>query len=421
MSDSQAYEELTVASDGVSVVKRFEEDEFPVPAIAFEFTSHRDEAVSVVLSDTVPEDIEVEDLGFHPEYGSEHWIIEDDNSIAFERDLDPEESYTTVYGIRATGSDNVEQFLTQPALDEVDPPLPDDEDPPEDIIPESDDDVVKEAISGDGEIPGLEDEEEGDDGEDVEKLDLKDPNDPEGGTTTASSEGGSSVTVDGETVVARMAAEIRQQQVSADDVRLLRKALEMAGDNDGSTSAKVDQIQDDIADLRAYTNALEEFLDENGTAQEILDGFEQQVSSFESQISNLQSSLEANSEQLESVTATVDGFDDDIQSLSTEIDSISEELDSVTDRVESVDEQVDTVTDDIETLSGDIDNVSSQVDTMDEEFDEFESAIDSVESEIDDLRENVSEVDVAKRMEEIEGEIEDLQTWQEQIKQTFGG
>jgi predicted nucleic acid-binding Zn-ribbon protein len=420
MSDSQAYEEITVASDGVSVVKRFEEDEFPVPAIAFEFTSHRDEEVSVVLADTVPEDIEVEDLGFHPEYGSEHWVIEDDNSIAFERDLGAEESYTTVYGIRATGSDNVEQFLTEPTLDEVDPPLPEDEDPPEGIVPESDDDVVKEAISGDGEIPGLEEDDEGDDAEDVEKLDLKDPNDPDGETTTSSGEE-STASVDGETVVARMAAEIRQQQVSADDVKLLRQAFEMAGENGGTTAAKVDQIQDDIADLRAYTNALEEFLDENGTANEILDGFEQQVSSFESQLSNLQSSLESNSEQLESVTATVNGFDEDIQSLSNEIDSISEEINSVTERVESVDEQVDSVTEEMESLSGDVDEVSSQVDTMDDDIAEFESSLDSVESEVEDLQENVTDEDVTARMEELEQEISDLQTWQEQIKETFGG
>jgi hypothetical protein len=65
MSDSQAYEEVTVTAEGVTVVKRFEEDEFPVPAIAFEFDSAREESVTVRMSDSVPEGIEVEDLGFH--------------------------------------------------------------------------------------------------------------------------------------------------------------------------------------------------------------------------------------------------------------------------------------------------------------------------------------------------------------------
>ena len=158
MSDSQAYEEVNVASDGVTVTKRFEEDEFPVPAIAFEFKSDRNEGVTVRLTDTVPDDIEVEDLGFHPEYGSEYWTIDDD-VITFERDLDANSSYTTVYGIRATGSDDVQQFLAEPTLESVEPPLPDDTEH-EDVIPESGDDVVKEAIAGDGEIPGLEEEDD---------------------------------------------------------------------------------------------------------------------------------------------------------------------------------------------------------------------------------------------------------------------
>lgn len=401
MSDSQAYEELTVASDGVSVAKRFEEDEFPVPAIAFEFNSSRDEEVHVELTDTVPEGIEVEDLGFHPEYGSEHWVINDDNTIAFERDLAPGESYTTVYGIRATGSDNVEQFLTEPALEEVDPPLPGDA-TSADVIPDSDDDVLKEAIAGDGEIPGLERGDDGD-GEDIEKLDLKDPNDPgDSGDTTTAPEGGSgedgSVAVEG-SVVAAMAEEIRQQEVSADDVKLLRKALDMAGE-DGATAAKVDQIQDDVADLRAYTGALEEFLGENGTGEQILDEFEERMTTFESRVSAVRSTLEDNGERLDSVTATVEGFDEDIQSLGDDIESVGEEVRSLSDRV---------------------DDVTGEVDSMDERFEDLEDALEGLESDLEELEEDITEGEVAERVDEIEKSIDDLQEWQEQIKQTFGG
>ena len=137
MSDSQAYEEVTISSDGVAVVKRFEDEEFPVPAIAFDFKSDRDEPVTVTMCDTVPDGIEVEDLGFHPEYGSEFWTI-DDETITFEREMEAEESYTTVYGIRATGSDDVRQFLTEPTLESVEPPLPEDEsNETEDILAEA--------------------------------------------------------------------------------------------------------------------------------------------------------------------------------------------------------------------------------------------------------------------------------------------
>ena len=425
MSDSQAYEEVTVASEGVTVKKRFEEEEFPVPAIAFEFESNRDEEVTVRLTDTVPDDIEVEDLGFHPEYGSEYWTIDDDQ-ITFERDLDANSSYTTVYGIRATGSDDIQQFLAEPTLESVDPPLPEGESH-EDVIPETSDDVVKDAIAGDGEIPGLEDEDDEDDEdeEDVGTLDLKDPNDPESGTADASSDGaeaggeadagagdaeddgGGEVTVSDDSLIATMATEIRQKNVSAEDVKLLRQAFEIAAEEGGSTAAKIDQIQSDIADLRAYTNSLEEFLDENGTAEELIEEFEGQVEQFDERLDEFESTLDDQSGQ-------IDAVDETIEAVSGDIDAMSED-------VESMGEEVATVNDDVDTLDEEVSSVRREVNGLGNEVEEFEDTLEAVEEEVEELQEEVTDGDVAERIEGIEQSIEDLEIWQEQIKETFGG
>ncbi len=417
MSDSQAYEEVTVSSDGVTVVKRFEEEEFPVPAIAFEFESSRDESVTVTMSDTVPEGIEVEDLGFHPEYGSEFWTIDDD-TITFERELEAEGSYTTVYGIRATGSDDVKQFLTEPTIESVDPPLPEEEKAdPEDVIPESDDDVVKDAIAGDGEIPGLEEEEDGEaeDEEDVATLELNDPNDSgaaasEGGEQTAEGEGGeATLSVDGESLTAALAAEIRQKNVSGEDLKLLRRALDVAAQEDGGGSdrARIAQVQDDIADLRAYTSALEEFLDENGTGDELIEDFEQQLNSFDDRLEAVQSELESNSQN--------------VSDMGSEIEEMSETVDTVDAEVDSLGEEVETVSDTVDSVEGEVDTVSSELGEMETTVDELDSSIDDIEQSVSELEDQVSDEDVAGRVEEIEQEIEELQTWQEQIQQTFGG
>ena len=413
MRDSQAYEEVTVASDGVTVVKRFEEDEFPVPAIAFEFESARDESVTVRMSDSVPEGIEVEDLGFHPEYGSEFWTI-DDETITFERELDAGDSYTTVYGIRATGSDNVKQFLTEPVIEEIDPPLPEDGSGGEEIIPESDDDVVKDAIAGDGEIPGLEDE-DGDDEESDEDvtLNLNDPNnsgeavaeteraaDTEGDDEAAHGGSGGTVAVENGSLAGALATEIREQNVSGEDLKLLRRALEVAAQNDGVNEARIEQLQSDIADLRAYTGALEEFLDENGTGDEVIQDFESQLASFDDRLQSVQSEIQSNSEQVEAV---------------------SEEVAAVSDTVSQVDEEVGTLGDEVDSVSGEMDAVRDDVDTVSSELDELGSSVDEIEAQLNDLEEKVTEGDIATQVEEISEDIEDLQTWQEQIKQTFGG
>ncbi len=366
MSNSQSYEEVTVSSDGVRVVKRFEEDEFPVPAIAFELISERDEEVTVRLSDEVPDSVEVEDLGFHPEYGSEFWTI-DDKEIAFEKSLGAQAEYTTVYGIRATGTDDIDQFLTEPVIDEVDPPLEEGDDI-EDALPED-------------EVPEIEEESEDDTDseENIETLELKDPNSPDeettvtnNGTSGAASDEGdtdgseteSTVSVEG-SVVSTIANEIREDQASVDDLKLLQRAIDELADRDdtseetdGVTDARVERLQSDVADLRAYTDALEEFLEENGTGAQLIEEFESQLDQF-----------------------------------SNDIDAMEDDVSAATETADNVDEEVS----------------------------ELEETINDLEESIEELEEEVTEGDIAGRMEDIESEINELRDWQEQIKSTFGG
>jgi len=412
MSDSQAYEEITVVSDGVTVIKRFEADEFPVPAIAFNFQSDRTEPVTVTLTDVVPEDVAVEDLGFHPEYGSEYWAI-DDEQITFEREIEPGAEYTTVYGIRATGTDNVEQFLTEPAIERVDPPLENDEG---DLVGEGSD-AVKDVISGDADsVPGLDDAED----EEIETLDLKDPNneaaakqaaaaadrgpdedddgtDTETGTTgdetaaTADSEAeGGDVELSGESLVAAMANELRNNEVTKEDVQILRKAFDLASDNDGSVTARVDKLQKDVNDVIAYTDALEEFLDENGTGDQMLEEFQSEVESFRSEVESFESELD----EVQSATAR---NDDQIDSLSTDVETVEETVASVESTVES-----------------EVGDVESQVS-------ELESQLDDVQSELEAINERMGNTDVESQIEEIDEEIEELKQWREQLSSVIGG
>jgi len=467
MSDSQAYEEVTVASDGVAVVKRFEEDEFPVPAIAFKFQSRRDEEVTVRLRDRVPDGVAVEDLGFHPEYGSEYWTVDQDQ-IRFERAMEAGGEYTTVYGIRATGTDDVEQFLTEPEIEQVDPPLPEDaQEGGEEVVPESDDDVVREVIAGEAEdMPDQDDQEDTTD-EEVETLDLKDPNQADeatagdgasgtavaggggdsggstdGGGTGGGDAGGASVDVDGSNLVTALAAEIRQNNVSAEDVKLLRQAFEIAGQEGGSVVARIQRLQSDVSDLRAYTDALEEFLDESGTAKQVIEGFESDIEELESHLAQVQSKMGENSKEVASVSEEVsnletavsnvqddvDGFVDelddvgaDVEDVRTIVRDVRDTVDAVSAEVDEVREEVDGVDTDVTDVRQDLEGVRQDVDGVTGDVDEIQDAIDDVQNEVDDLRADVADVDVEERLDHLAQEIEDLQEWQDQIKETFGG
>ena len=364
MSNTQTYEEVNVSSDGVTVVKRFESDEFPVPAIAFNIMSARTEPVTVTLTDSVPADVAVEDLGFHPEYGSEHWTIDED-TITFEREIEADSEYTTVYGIRATGTDEVEKFLTEPTIESVDPPLSDEED----LVEDAGSDVVRDVIAGESDsVPGLEET----DDEEIETLDLTDPNEPdEGGATAATNDDGSATTVDGVqpgAVAKTLAAEIRQDHVDDATLAVLEEELDLGGSgtDEGAVDARIQHLQTEVSDLAAYTSALEEFLDENGQGDELIEEFRERLDEF------------------------------------------GTELDTVRNEIQTVVGEVDTVRD----------SVSQQEDTVEE----LEGTVDTLEDEVEELSEQVGDAsDVDERLSEIQDDIQDLEEWREQLSSVIGG
>jgi archaellum component FlaC len=408
MSGSEQYERVSVSSDGVTVDKRFEEDEFPVPAIAFEIQSSRSEMVTVVIVDDVPEDVAVEDLGFHPEYGSEYWTI-DENQITFEREIEAGAEYTTVYGIRATGTEDVEQFLTEPRIESVDPPLEESDDT---VVDEDSSDVVRDVISGDSDaVPGLDDD-ESDDG-DVETLDLKDPNDPSddgapsgagAAAVAAGDEEGDAESASVESLVGALAAELRNGNVDEDDVKLLRRAFDIVDDGSGgSVDARIQRLQTEVSDLLAYTDALEEFLDENGTAEQTIEGFRNEVESLQSELQEVGELARGHEEALSNIDSTVDSVESTVQSLESDVDEVEETVNGVEGTVDEVEETVDGV-------EGTVDGV--------------EETVEGVESDLDSLESRVGDIDtegIRDDIEDIESEIEDLKEWREQLSTVIGG
>jgi len=353
MSEAEEYDSVRVSADGVRVLKRFAADRFPVPAIEFEISSGRDEQVSLRLSDRVPDGVDVDDLGFHPDYGSEHWTIEEDR-VTFERELTANESYTTVYGIRTV--DDVEQFLTAPEIEAVDPPLPASDG---DIVLESDDALVEDAISGD--IEPAETEKTTDEPDIPSTLDLGSPGD----SSTADEEpavDGTPTADDGPTVdeppvpdrseepepvdtpadgslVGALAAELREGNVPQEDVELLRSALAETGQPSGSTTARLDQLQQDVADLRAYTTALEEFLDQEGTGQELIESFDARLEELESRVTSALARLD----DLEQRTDPVAGRADSADAHTTELAGRLDEVESDLDRLDDIENELDEI------------------------------------------------------------------------------
>jgi hypothetical protein len=304
---------VSVTTGEVRVGKAFEADRFPVPAIAFEIESLADEPIRIRLVDDIPESFQMEGVGFHPDYEGDNWTAYRDNRVAYERTLEPDESVLTVYGIRIDDPEEAEEFLDEPSVELIEHG---DAAATGDVLGRETTQVVRDALSGD-ESGGLSEIGSGellDDGDDAPEprepvedpitvtgdrdesvttvdVDEEGEEDEEDAVASAAAaaaldpRAGADADADAapasddeataaESVAAALAAEIRAGAVDDDDLSVLREAFEAeaAGDDAVPTSVdvRIGRLQSKIEDVLAYRDALADFLDENGTAEQVL-------------------------------------------------------------------------------------------------------------------------------------------------------
>ena len=379
---------VEIRREGVSVEKSFEPDDFPVPAIAFVIRSERDVPVDVALVDTVPDDIQAEDIGFHPKYGAEYWRNEGEELI-FERTFEPGEEYTTVYGLRARDTEDIGRFLGEPEA-EVDPPKDSSE-------------VVRDVINEDsgGSDPGA----SADDLEAaIAAADVNEPTSPsEPRPEDQPAEPSEPASVPSESVAAALAESIRSGRVSDADLEVLRDALGGEVESSNSVEVRIDHLQSEIADLKAYSDALEGFIDENGEArtlvrelQETVEGVRADVEQVETEVESVSGEVSAATERVGELDEDVSRIDGEVGEVRTDVEDVESSLASVEERVEGIDEETTSLREEVEDLHGEVDGVRDEI----------------PEGRIEELDD---------RMDELQDELEELAEMRKRMASVFGG
>jgi len=397
---------VEIRREGVTVEKSFEPDDFPVPAIAFVIRSERDVPVAVTLVDTVPEDIQAEDIGFHPKYGAEHWRNEGDELI-FERTFEAGEEYTTVYGLRARDTDDVSRFLGDPELAEVDPPKESSQ-----VVR----DVIGEESEGGDAATSDDDLEAAIAAADVES----DPESPTGDSGTAPAAGGVDVGPASPGAVASALAEgIRSGQVSDGDLEVLRDAL--GTDTDGASSnsleVRIEHLQSEVAELQAYSDALEEFIDENGDARTLVRELRESIEGVRDDVAEVESDVDSVSGEVSEATDRVEDLGEDVARIDDEVDRVGSDVEEVGSEVADVESSLSSVEERVEELDTSLADV-------DEELSSLRETMEDVRGEVDDVREEIPEgriEEVDGRMDDLEAELEELAEMRQRMASVFGG
>lgn len=245
-------EQVMVTSSDVTIEKSPGMHRDDVAKISFTITSDADRPVDLKIIDELPEEIQADSVGFHPEYHPDSWRLIDDRTVAFESIIDPEEEMQTLYGVKVPSPDELALFLDEPTVESWP------------------------KVAGGVEENG----EQSDDGwadsstvKSVESLSLP-GNDGLPRQTPSVPELPHSLAVN-DTLVDALLAELEDGGLREEDRETLAEHVDVNFPN--SIGVRIRHIQDNIDDLIAYRNALEEFIDENGSAEAVIEQLEASV------------------------------------------------------------------------------------------------------------------------------------------------
>ncbi|WP_415381522.1 hypothetical protein [Halosimplex sp. TS25] len=158
-------------------------------------------------------------------------------------------------------------------------------------------------------------------------------------------------------VVEQFAEELRRDEPSSQAVATLRDHL--GADTSGSVDAKLDHCMSRIGELDAYVDALEAFLDDEGTAEQLLTEVREDLRTIESRVEDVE-------RRVDSVEAAQSRLDDRLASVESDLDTVAELDDAVDDLDASVAETRAELTDAVAEVEAEVSALGEDVESVEE-------------------------------------------------------
>lgn len=305
MTDAnQDHQGIAVVQGDVELEKAVDADGFGVPSLVFTVHAPADERVAIRIRDPVPEAVDAGDIGFHPNHGGEFWTYDGD-AVVFEREFEPGETYTTVYGIAGADAASDDWLLDEPSVEATNA---DGDDAQADDAPT----IADVADADPGDAAGDEQADEG-------RLDRL-RNDVDSLTATVESlearvggRGGSG-TIDAESVAA--------------DVEAIRDRLADLEDEIGSSRVRASSVSAEVDELRGTVESIREETDELAAdVRETADGVQRNARDIDD-IGGEVAELAATVDALASEVRPAED-DDRMAALEDDVEAMREDVEAV--------------------------------------------------------------------------------------------
>lgn len=198
-----------------------------------------------------------------------------------------------------------------------------------------------------------------------------------------------------------------------ESVEALREQLEFGAPK--SVDVRLEHIQSRMDNLAAYTEALEGFIDEHGTASEFVDEIHSELEQLRSAVDDIDDNASEAAaarkdlrSRLSEMESTVEETNQDLRSR---IDNIYDDLDAIR---ETVNQRGDT----IESLEASVETHDAAIDSLDARFDSVEA---DLMDRLDDIAENLSSFDnrLTARQEAIDDRLGELSERVDEYRQSY--
>ncbi|AUV82057.1 hypothetical protein C2R22_10690 [Salinigranum rubrum] len=172
-----------------------------------------------------------------------------------------------------------------------------------------------------------------------------------------------------------------------ENIERIRHTFEHSTTESGRMEARVRQLQTEVGDLKAYTNALEEFLDEEGTGRQVIESVRSDIASLETSLSEVESDVGIHGRNLGSLWDVVEDVEDELSRLHERLD---EQRRGLEDDIEDVEDELREVRTAADERFGEH---AHRLDSLDERHEEHESRFERVDGRVDEHAHRLQSLD----------------------------
>lgn len=358
--DTQRHDtEATVIRDGLTVRQTYAQERFDIPTVALELDSARDEPVRARLVVDLPAALDIDEVGFHPNFRRDSWTVEN-GRLAFEADVPSDRTITTMYAIETLQPDQLDALLANLHIDRVSVA-------PGEASGPTDDAADPDSTDHDGEeTPDAWSVESVDASADAPDSDLESEWDAAraGETADRRADRTGLSAYSAMDLVTELVARLSGADSRTDTGRVQSVLPEKTGQSLVEDNRRVTDLQRRMSDVEAVLEPIRELPDYDP------------VETFE----GLDDRFETLAEDVDAVAERVDGV----------AEKVDERMDHVDERTAEIDARIDTVAEDVETVTDDVDALAATVEQIADDVAELSSDVATIESNQQSLESEVS-------------------------------